>query len=72
MQWQSWSEFWHMGGNAWFVWGSYGLLLVLLVFELLQLRHAGRSALRRLLRWHKATIPTLTPTPPSKNHGSSS
>lgn len=74
MQWQSWSEFWHMGGNAWFVWGSYGLMLALLVLELLQTRSAGRSTLRRLLRWHKATTATNTPAPRglTKNHGSSS
>ncbi|MFC3337034.1 heme exporter protein CcmD [Paracandidimonas soli] len=55
MQWQSWSDFWHMGGNAWFVWGSYGLTLALLLLELLQLRRAGRSARQRLLRWHRET-----------------
>ena len=49
MQWQSWSDFWHMGGNA------YGLTLALLLLELLQLRRAGRSARQRLLRWHRET-----------------
>ena len=55
MQWQSWNAFWHMGGNAWFVWGSYGLALTLILFELLQLRNARRSTCQRLLRWRKAT-----------------
>lgn len=55
MQWQSWSDFWHMGGNAAFVWGSYGAWLALAAWELWQLRQQRRTTLRQLRRWRKAT-----------------
>jgi heme exporter protein D len=33
MNWQSPSEFFAMGGHALYVWGSYGLTAMLMVFE---------------------------------------
>ena len=33
MTWGSWSEFCAMGGNAWYVWGSYGVTFALLGLE---------------------------------------
>jgi len=46
MYWSSWSEFWAMGGHAFFVWMSYGALLVAIVVEslLLQVRRRGALA----------------------------
>ena len=45
MYWSSWSEFWAMGGHAFFVWMSYGALLVAIVVESLLLVLRRRSAL---------------------------
>ena len=33
MRWQSWAEFWHMGGYAFYVWGSVGVCMALLALE---------------------------------------
>jgi len=43
--WSSWPEFWAMGGHAFFVWMSYGALLVAIVVEALQLRVRRNRAL---------------------------
>jgi len=43
--WSSWAEFWAMGGHAFFVWMSYGALLVAVVVELVSLRLRRRRAL---------------------------
>ena len=45
MNWESWSAFWDMGGRGFFVWGSYGALLIAVIAELVALRHARRAAL---------------------------
>ncbi|HUH59597.1 MAG TPA: heme exporter protein CcmD [Candidimonas sp.] len=34
MHWDSWSSFWRMGGDAFFVWGSYGAAVALIALEL--------------------------------------
>jgi heme exporter protein D len=43
-------EFVSQGGYALYVWGSYGMVLILLVFELMQLRNQRRTILARLGR----------------------
>ncbi len=48
MNWESWSAFWDMGGRGFFVWGSYGALLIAVVAELLSLRSARKAAIRSL------------------------
>ena len=40
MIWNSWEEFWAMGGYALYVWGSVGVVLLCIAGELLEL--AGR------------------------------
>ena len=45
MYWSSWSEFWAMGGHAFFVWMSYGALLVAIVVEIVSLRVRRKRAL---------------------------
>lgn len=50
MNWNSWAEFWDMGGYALYVWGSYGVVLAGVALELwLALRERGAvlAALRR-------------------------
>lgn len=48
MVWQSWSDFFAMGGRGFFVWGSFGVSLLLIAGELWWLRAARRASLRRL------------------------
>ena len=43
--WKSWSDFWAMGGQSFFVWMSYGALLVAIVVELFLLRVRRKRAL---------------------------
>jgi heme exporter protein D len=44
----SWAEFFEMGGRAFYVWGSFGLALLLMAVEVLLLLRRGRRArLRR-------------------------
>mgnify|MGYP001374311896 CR=1 FL=1 len=54
MQWESWSAFWHMGGAAFFVWGSYGLTFALIALELVLVFQRRKDTVNRLLRWRKA------------------
>jgi heme exporter protein D len=44
------SNFLSQGGYAFFVWGSYGMVAVLLLIEILQLRSQRRTILARLGR----------------------
>lgn len=45
MWWKSWSDFWAMGGHAFFVWMSFGALLAGIVVELVLLKARRASAL---------------------------
>ena len=38
MRWESWAEFWAMGGYAVYVWGSVGVTALLLAVEVWQAR----------------------------------
>jgi heme exporter protein D len=33
MSWNSWNEFFHMGGYGLYVWGSYGVTLLVMLVE---------------------------------------
>ena len=44
------SEFFSQGGYAFYVWASYGVGVVLLIAELLQLKQQRRTILSRLSR----------------------
>lgn len=54
MQWESWSAFWSMGGAAFYVWGSYGLMLALIIVELVSVSRRRKHTVLRLLRWRRA------------------
>ena len=41
------TDFLHMGGYGWFVWGSYGVAAAALALELFALRQRRRQALRQ-------------------------
>ena len=63
MQWNSFSEFINMGGYGFFVWGSYGVTLVLLAAELIMLRSRKRrvteqTAVRRQLETRNSKLET--------------
>jgi heme exporter protein D len=38
------SEFLHMGGYAWYVWGSYGVTFICLALEIIFLMKRSREA----------------------------
>ena len=48
MRWESWAEFWAMGGYAVYVWGSVGATVLLLWIEVWQARHAHAATLTQL------------------------
>ncbi|HUW51743.1 MAG TPA: heme exporter protein CcmD [Sulfuricella sp.] len=45
MNWNSWSEFFHMGGYALYVWGSYAVTAILIAGEILLLKSHRQKAL---------------------------
>lgn len=50
MHWNSVSEFFAMGGYALYVWGSFGLTLIVVVIEMLMVRSQRKENLRNLRR----------------------
>ena len=54
MIWESWSAFWDMGGRGFFVWGSYGALLIAVIAELLSLRSARKAAIQSIKDSHES------------------
>jgi heme exporter protein D len=52
MSWNSWEEFWDMGGYAFFVWGSYGVVFAGVALEL-WMAVRRRSAVLGGLRSHR-------------------
>ena len=44
----SWSEFFAMKGYALYVWGSYGMALMVFIVEILLVRHKRKITLRQL------------------------
>jgi len=48
MRWESWSDFWAMGGYAVYVWGSVGVTVLLIVIEIWVARMARRDALQQV------------------------
>ncbi len=43
MNWNSLSEFIHMGGYGWYVWGSYAMVAAVMILEVWQLRRRERA-----------------------------
>lgn len=59
------SDFFSQGGYAFFVWGAYGMVALLLTVEILQLRGQRRAIvarLGRLTRMHDAQVRDLGAT----------
>lgn len=49
MIWQSWDAFWAMGGYGLYVWGSYAVVLIGLLLEIV-LARAGQRASEQAVR----------------------
>ncbi|MCX7258197.1 MAG: heme exporter protein CcmD [Polaromonas sp.] len=48
MSWNSWQEFWTMGGYALYVWGSVGVVLLCIAGELLELARRRKAIVQTL------------------------
>ena len=44
----NWMEFFAMKGYALYVWGSYGIALLLMLIEIILVRHRRKTALQQL------------------------
>lgn len=48
MIWNSWSDFWAMGGYGVYVWGSFGVTAALIGLEVLWVKQARDNALMQV------------------------
>jgi len=48
MIWNSWSEFWAMGGYGLYVWGSFGVTALLMALEVVWVKNARAQALSQV------------------------
>jgi heme exporter protein D len=55
--WDNWSDFLAMGKHGVYVWGSYGLAVVLALIEIIQARRARQQLLRELQQEQWAANP---------------
>lgn len=44
----NWSEFFAMKGYAWYIWGSYGMALLIFIIEIVMVRHRKTFTLQQL------------------------
>jgi heme exporter protein D len=51
LYWHSFADFLAMGGYAPYVWGAFGVTVVVMVWELLALRQRRRQALEQARQW---------------------
>jgi heme exporter protein D len=55
MTWGGTGNFWAMGGYGLYVWGSYGLMLLVFVIEIISLRARRKAALTTVARRVRAS-----------------
>ncbi len=48
MIWNSWADFWRMGGYGLYVWGSFGVTAALIVIEMVWVKQARAAALAQV------------------------
>jgi len=48
MIWNSWSEFWAMGGYGLYVWGSFGVTALCVALEMIWVKNARAEALAHI------------------------
>jgi len=56
MIWDSWSQFWEMGGHGLYVWGSMGVTAACMAFESWQARLAHSQLLAQLLAENEGNL----------------
>ncbi len=52
----NWSEFLDMGGYGFYIWGSYGAAALLMLLEVLWVRHRYRTIRQRLGRINRMSF----------------
>ena len=48
MIWNSWNDFWAMGGYGLYVWGSFGVTALCIALEMLWVKNARAQALSQI------------------------
>jgi len=48
MIWNSWTEFWTMGGYGLYVWGSFGVTALCVALEMIWVKNARAQALAQI------------------------
>ena len=48
MIWNSWNDFWAMGGYGLYVWGSFGVAALCIALEMLWVKNARAQALTQI------------------------
>ena len=48
MMWNSWTEFWAMGGYGLYVWGSFGVTALCVALEMIWVKNARAQALAQI------------------------
>jgi heme exporter protein D len=48
MIWNSWNDFWAMGGYGLYVWGSFGVTALCIALEMLWIKNARAQALSQI------------------------
>lgn len=44
----NWGEFFAMNGYAWYIWGSYGMALLIFIIEIVMVHHRRKHILQQL------------------------
>jgi heme exporter protein D len=44
----NWSEFFAMKGYAWYIWGSYGMAVLIFIVEIMTVRHRKKLIVEQL------------------------
>lgn len=52
----NWLEFFAMKGYAWYVWGSYGIALLVFIIEIMLVRYGRKNTLQQLRLLRDARI----------------
>jgi heme exporter protein D len=68
---ESFSDFIHQGGYAYFVWGSFGMTFALMLAEIWQLRRSRRTILVRVGRLARLRHPRGATAPPPQQPAAS-
>jgi heme exporter protein D len=56
MIWESWSQFWEMGGYGLYVWGSMGVTATCMAIEVWQARLAHQQCMTQLCVGHEGHL----------------